>query len=89
MRCLAKHTLKSAKDQYTTFCRLTSRNLRKEAKMILKLLFLIRRLNLRKNQRAQSNREKLQKCLKFDSGCNVWQCTSQNLLKMNLLKIIA
>ena len=61
MCCFAEDTPKSAKGQYNKLCRLIARNLREEVKIILKLLFLIRRLNLRKKQRPLSNREKLQK----------------------------
>ena len=49
MRCLAEHTPKSAKGQYTKFSQLTARNHREGAKIILKLFFLIRRLNLVEN----------------------------------------
>ena len=51
-------------------------------KTIFKLLCLTRIWVLRKNQRALSNREKLQK--QFDSGCAAWQNTPQNLLKVNI-----
>ena len=37
--------------------------------MILKLRFVTERLVLRKNQKGLSNREKLPKCFKSDSGC--------------------
>ena len=42
------------------------------AKINLSLPNLTQRQILSKKQRAQSNREKLQKCLKFDSRRTVW-----------------
>ena len=47
MRCLGEHTPKSEKGQYTKFCPLIARDLRKRAKIILKLIFLIRKLVLK------------------------------------------
>ena len=75
MQCLAAHAPKSVKNQFTKPCPLTPRNLREGAHFILKLLFLTRRHVLRKDQRAVSKRKKLQKDLKFDFGCTVWQST--------------
>ena len=46
-----------------------ARNPREEAKTISKLLFLTQRRAFRKKQQELSNREKLQKFLKYDSGC--------------------
>ena len=43
--------------------------------IISKLLFLIRRYVLKKDHKALSKIEKLQKSLKFDSGCTAWQST--------------
>ena len=60
MQWLAERTLKSPKYQFTKFGRPTARNLSEKAKNILKLLFLTRTRDLRKNQRAPlSKREKL------------------------------
>ena len=56
----------------------------KGAKINLKVSYLIWRQVFCKKQRALSNREKFQKCLKFDSGCTVWQSSPQNLLNINL-----
>ena len=47
---------------------MTSGTISKGAKINFKIAYLIRRQVSSKNQRALSNREKLQKCLKFDSG---------------------
>ena len=75
MRCLAEHALKFAKVQFTALCRLTSGSTRKGAKIKfkdnIKIVFLNRRQPLSKNERALRNRQKFQKCLKFDSGCTV------------------
>ena len=38
--------------------------------------------DLRKSQRALSDREKLQECFDFGSGCTDWQMTSQNLFEI-------
>ena len=43
---------------------------------------------LRKRKRALSNREKLGKCFKFDSGCAAWHRTPQNLLKVNITNFV-
>ena len=64
-------------------CRLTSGAITEGA-----TIFLIQRQVLSKNQRALSIREKLQKYLKFDSECIVWQSTPQNLLKINLSNFV-
>ena len=62
MRCLAEHTPKSTKGQYTKFCWLIARDHREKSKIISKLLFLIRRLVLTKNGRAiQRNQRKTEK----------------------------
>ena len=69
MYCLAEHTPKSAEGQYTKFCRLIARNFREGAKIILKLLFLIQRLNLGKKLKSTYQIDKnCQKSLKFDYG---------------------
>ena len=84
MQCLAAYGQKPVKDQFTKCCRLTPRDLRERVKIIFKLLLLTRRYVLRKNQRALSMREKLQKSLKYDSGCTVWQGTPPNQVNINL-----
>ena len=84
MQCLAAYGQKPVKDQFTKCCRLTPRDLRERVKIIFKLLLLTRRYVLRKNQRALSKREKLQKSLKYDSGCTVWQGTPPNQVNINL-----
>ena len=69
---LTQHTPKFVKYKFTTFGRLNVRDPREGAKIILKLLFLTRRRLLMKNQRALSNREKVQHWLLFDYGCIGW-----------------
>ena len=81
MYCLAEHASKSAEYQFTNLRQLTSGAIEERAKFNLKILYLIRKKILSKNQRALSNREKLQKCLKFDFGCTVGHSMLQNLLK--------
>ena len=57
---LAERSPKLPKYQFTEFCRLTARNRSEGAKIILKILFLTRGRDLRKNQRAPlSKRENL------------------------------
>ena len=63
---------KSAKDEYTKLCQLIARDLRKEKKVILKLLFLIRIQVLRNNLRALSIKEKLRESNWFWVHCLAW-----------------
>ena len=63
------------KDQFTKTCWLTPGDPRERAKIILKLVFLIRKHFFLKKSRALSNRKKLQKSLRFFSGCTGWQRT--------------
>ena len=86
---LAEHAPKYAQYQFTRFVRLTVRDPKEGAKIILKLLFVTRKRVLIKNQRTLSNKEKLRKWLIFDSGCTGWQSTPQNLLNINLLNLVA
>ena len=65
MHYLAEHAPKSAKQQFTKLCRGSSGIIREGAKIHSKIPYLIQRQVLSKIQRALSNREKLQKCLKF------------------------
>ena len=88
MHCLAEHSPKPAKHQFTKLCRMTSAAIREGAKINLKMPNLIRKQALSKNQKSLSNREKLQKCLKDVSGYSVWQSTPQNRLKINLLNFV-
>ena len=69
--CLAEHTPKSAKQQFTRLCWMISGAIREGAKINFELPHLFRRQVWIKNQKTLSKREKLQKCLKFDSGCTV------------------
>ena len=78
---LAEETRKSSKDENAKLCGLT-------AKTILKFLFSTRRWILRKNQTALLKREKVQKGLKFDHGCTIWQSTSQNLPNINTQRFL-
>ena len=88
VHCLAKHAPKSAKDQFTKLCRLISGAIREGAKINFKIPYLTWRQVLTNNQRALLKREKLQKCLQFDSGCTVCQSTPQNMLYINLLNFV-
>ena len=88
MLCLIKHTSKSAKHQFSKLCRLISGAIREGAKINFKIRYVVRRQVLIKNQRALSNTEKLQKCLKVDSGCSFWQGTLEHPLKINLLNSV-
>lgn len=68
MHWLAEQAPKYAKDYLTKLRRLTPSRIREGAKIIFRLVGLTQRQLLKTYQRAQSNREKLQKCVKFDSG---------------------
>ena len=52
--------------------------IREGAKVNFEIPYLFRRQVWSKNQKTLSKREKLQKCLKFDSGCAVQQIAPQN-----------
>ena len=81
MHRLAEHALKSAKDQFTKYFRLTPRYLKQGVKIILKLLFLTWRLVLRKKTKKHYQNKKNWKSLEFGSGCTARQRTHQNLQK--------
>ena len=81
---MEEHAPKSTKYYNNKFFLLIAKDLSKGAEITLILIFLTRRRVLRKNQRTLSNRENLQKYLKFDSGCTGWQSTPQKLLNINL-----
>ena len=72
---LAGHALKLVKHRSTKFGRLTRRDHREGAKIILQVLFLTRRRVTIKNQTALPHREHWRKWLIFDSGCTGWQST--------------
>ena len=80
----SKNTSRSVKDQLTKLGWLISGFITKGEKLKFKTPCLTWWQVLSKNQRAPSNREKLQQCFKFHSGCNFWQSTPQNLLNINL-----
>ena len=88
VHCLAEHSLKFVKYQFTRFFWLTGRNFSEETKFILKLFSLTWRRVLRKTQWGLSNREKLRECLIFDSGCTGCQSTPQNQLNINLPNLV-
>ena len=75
MHWFVEHAPQSGKCRLTKFRRLTGRDLKEGAKIILKLLILTRRPVLRKNQGGLSNREKLREWLIFDSGSTGWHGT--------------
>ena len=62
---LAEYAPKSVKYRFPKFGRLTGRDPREAAKIILKLLFVTQRRVLIKNQRGLSTREKMRECLKI------------------------
>ena len=74
-------------DQFTKLCWLNSGAIMEGGKIISNHTYLIWRYTLSKNQRL-SIREKLQKYLKFDSGCTVWQSTPQSMLNINLSNFV-
>ena len=84
---LAEHTPKSGQYKFTKSCRLTGKDPKKGAKIVLKLLILTWRPVLGKKVGGLSNREKLRESLIFDSGCTGWQSTPQNLVSINLPNI--
>ena len=61
MHSLAEHAPKSFKNQFIKLCRVTPRDLKEGAKIIFDMPHLIQWQVLNKNQRALSNKAKLQK----------------------------
>ena len=81
--------LKSVKYRSTKFGRLTGRDPKEGAKIILQLLFLARRRVLVKNKRALSHSEHWRKWFVFDSGCTGWQSRPPNLVNIDLPNLVS
>ena len=82
MHWLAEHAPKDTTDQFTKLSQVTARHIKKEAEIILKLLYLARSRILRKNQRRLLNRQYLRRILKFGFGCNFWLSTLASMFKV-------
>ena len=68
---LVEHTPKSVQYKFTKLSRLTARQSKEGATIVLKSLFLTERAVL-KRQRALLKEEKEPKYLIFDFGCTAW-----------------
>ena len=81
---LAEHAPKFDQYRFIKFGRLTGRDPKEVAKLILQLLFPTRRRVLIKKQTALPHKEQWRKWLIFDSGCTGWQSMSRNLVNVDL-----
>ena len=87
---MAETAPKSVKYQFTKLARLTPRNSKKGAKLILTFFFLLSFFFFlwEKHKEHYGTKKKEPKCLIFDFGWTGWQSTPQHLLNINLPNLV-